>query len=192
MTRILCVDDDQALNECIRELLDDLGYEARGVLSGADCLYILESQSFQPDVILLDIMMEPMDGWETLKGIRGLPASARTPVVMVTGKIPTAEELNEFVSLINGYLVKPFALQYLGKEIDHVIKCVRKKDELMERARTVIGDEATLNEFCRLQCSVPTLERLSINVGKDLIDQVALARDRRRLDELKQRLLHKP
>lgn len=184
MKRILIVDDDPSLNECMVEMLEALGYEAKGVLSGADCLALLNTGSYRPDIILLDIMMEPMDGWETLRGIRGIPALASTPVVMVTGKVPTAGELGEFLPMINGYHIKPFAMQVLKAEIERTISSTRRRDEILDRAQGSAEDLTAIKEFFNLHSSVRILEHLSATVGDAVVDQAALDRDRLRLKEL--------
>lgn len=60
-----------------------------------------------PDLVLLDIMMEPMDGWETLERIKTSPALRHIPVLMLTAKPLTPEEANEYGPYIEDYILKP-------------------------------------------------------------------------------------
>lgn len=187
MKMILIVDDDPTLNECMQEMLGALGYETKGALSGSECLAILGSGSKLPEIVLLDVMMEPMDGWETLRAIRGMPVSASIPVVMVTGKVPTADELNEFVSKISGYFIKPFALQFLGKEIERIIRRYNAKSELLDRARAEGKDWKSIDEYLRLECSIHIMEYLAAT-AKEGVGQAALRSARGQLEEMRQHL----
>ena len=108
MTTILCVDDNADLVELLSELLKMMGYEVRTAPGGDECLRMINGERFHPDLILLDIMMEPMDGWETLGHIRENPVSRDIPVVMLTGKYPTMSEAETYGPMIDDYLMKPY------------------------------------------------------------------------------------
>ena len=86
MFSILIVDDNADLVELFSVVLTRNGYKTCSAVSGEECLKLLKIST--PDLILLDIMMDPMDGWETLTGIRSDRMSQSLPVIMVTGKQP--------------------------------------------------------------------------------------------------------
>ncbi|WP_457555300.1 response regulator transcription factor [Candidatus Pyrohabitans sp.] len=80
MLRVLCVDDDPGFLEMLKTLLKKRGYDVLLAGSGMEALSLLEETL--PDVILLDIMMPGMDGWETLRRIR--ERGCRVPVIVLT------------------------------------------------------------------------------------------------------------
>ena len=71
MDTVLIVDDDPAIREIFTVYLEMEGYRILAAAGGMECLDLLKTQ--KPDLILLDMMMEPMDGWETLLAIRSQP-----------------------------------------------------------------------------------------------------------------------
>jgi CheY-like chemotaxis protein len=81
--RILLVDDNEDAVRSLEKLLSILGYDARSVTSGMDAL--AEGPGFQPDVILLDLGMPHMDGFETAAAIRGQPWGKDVRIIALTG-----------------------------------------------------------------------------------------------------------
>jgi DNA-binding response OmpR family regulator len=108
MTRVLVVDDEGDIRELVRELLVRAGYEVVEAPNGSEALKVFYSQ--QPDVVILDVQMPVLDGWETLTRIREV---SDVPVLMLTAR---AEELDKVRGLRAGaddYLTKPFGRQEL-------------------------------------------------------------------------------
>ena len=105
MDTILLVDDDPAVREIFTVFLENGGYRVMAAKGGAECTEML--QASRPDLILLDLMMEPMDGWETLLAIRRNPATEPVPVMIVTGKQPEPAEIVQYGSMIEDFIVKP-------------------------------------------------------------------------------------
>jgi CheY-like chemotaxis protein len=86
--------------------LEKEGFSVIGVESGEECLKKLEES--KPDLILMDIMMPGIDGWEATKRIKGNPKTKDTPVVMLTVKGEKEDKLKSFHQCkCDGYLVKP-------------------------------------------------------------------------------------
>ncbi len=86
MYTILVVDDSPFIVDVFVTMLERGGYRTVAAHGGEECLEILKTVT--PDLILLDIMMEPMDGWETLEKIKENPATKDIPVLMLTAKQP--------------------------------------------------------------------------------------------------------
>jgi PleD family two-component response regulator len=80
---VLVVDDDASTRLMVREVLAPAGFEVEEADGGRQGLLLVDS--FRPDVVLLDILMPGMDGFETLKSMRDLEHGADCPVVMITG-----------------------------------------------------------------------------------------------------------
>ena len=81
--RILVVDNEEADRELLQSLLEPLGFELRTAASGHDCLDLLAA-GYQPDVILMDLAMPGIDGWETIRRLRGLVPPPQAAVAVVS------------------------------------------------------------------------------------------------------------
>jgi CheY-like chemotaxis protein len=105
--RVLHVDDEPDIREVVEMSLGlDPDFSIKSCASGADAL--LASGAWNPDVILLDVMMPAMDGPTTLKHLRERPETARTPVVFMTARAQACE-IEQFISLgAVGVIPKPF------------------------------------------------------------------------------------
>jgi len=114
--RILVVDDDEDIRATMIELFEDHGYEAIGAIHGRDALERLRAQERPPCVILLDLMMPVMDGWEFRHQQRSDPALAAIPVVVISAyrHRPSVTELD--------------AAEYLNKPVqfDNLLEVVRR------------------------------------------------------------------
>ncbi|OPY35901.1 MAG: response regulator PleD [Methanoregula sp. PtaU1.Bin051] len=105
MPTILIVDDDPDIADVFRIFLADEGHTALTASGGIQCLKML--QGISPDLILLDLIMHPMDGWTTLKAIKDNPDTKEIPVIMITGKPQFEEERQLYSPLYYEYLTKP-------------------------------------------------------------------------------------
>jgi CheY-like chemotaxis protein len=108
---ILVVDDERDIRDAIAELLEDEGYEVQGAGDGAEAL--AKAKDCHPAVVLLDLMMPGMNGWEFRARQRGDPELSAIPVIVVSalGKVPGVDAA--------GYLQKPF-------ELDDLLSAVRR------------------------------------------------------------------
>ncbi|OPY31670.1 MAG: response regulator PleD [Methanomassiliicoccales archaeon PtaU1.Bin124] len=167
MHRVLCVDDNADLVEALTDILMAMKFDARSVTSGNECLELLASGKFRPDVILLDIMMSPMDGWSTLRHIRSESEISCIPVIMLTGKYPTPSEINDFSPLFDGYLMKPFAFERLKVELEKVVGCFMQTEVELQDARKKGVCEPTLCEYRRLTSAVRVMSEMQNNFAED-------------------------
>jgi len=145
MTKVMIVDDDPDIVELIEEILSMAGYETITAYSGEECIERLKEN---PDLILLDIMMPGMDGWETLERIREIDKN--TPVIMVTAKQPTFTIVRSGASKINGYLVKPFTHAALLNIVSDVLEFRENLNSYTQEARAKGVSEELLEEYARL------------------------------------------
>jgi CheY-like chemotaxis protein len=123
--RIMIVDDDPGVIFTIKHGLEgnNSEYEITTVNSGKDCLVLLEEQQI-PDLILLDIMMPKMSGWETYKKIREKISSEKLPIVFLTARTDRiAKEAGGF--LAEDYIEKPFTLPELKERIEKILQKVK-------------------------------------------------------------------
>ena len=119
---ILVVDDDHGVNHTVKYGLEgaDTGYKVLTVDSGEKCLELLENNLI-PDLILLDIMMPGMSGWQTLNKIRENLSWSKIPVVFLTArKDQVAKNAGGFLG--EDYIEKPFTIPELKQRIDKILK----------------------------------------------------------------------
>jgi CheY-like chemotaxis protein len=161
MTTILCVDDNADLVELLSELLEMMGYEVRTAPGGDECLRMLNGERYPPDLILLDIMMVPMDGWETLGHIRENPVSRDIPVVMLTGKYPTMSEAETYGPMIDDYLMKPYHPHQIDELIRRILTRKGHVHEVVENAREHGIGEELRGEYQRLASTIVVWRRFS-------------------------------
>ena len=117
---ILVVDDNQDLIYSVKEGLTSLSrnYEVIGAESGKGCLELLKKR--RPDLILLDIMMPGMDGWDVCAKIKSNKKTETIPIVFLTAKTdPISKSMGRLAS--EDYIEKPFDIKDLRKRIEIVI-----------------------------------------------------------------------
>jgi CheY-like chemotaxis protein len=117
---ILVVDDDEDVRESVAGVLADESYDVHTATDGRDALRVLRETNVRPDVILLDMMMPHMDGWEFRQVQLGDPALASIPVVVFTAYgVP-----NEIVAQLEaaGYVKKPSLLGDIVATLERVLR----------------------------------------------------------------------
>jgi DNA-binding response OmpR family regulator len=119
-TTVLIVDDDPQSLEIVSTYLEAKGYTVATARNGKEALGKLEA--VQPAVILLDVMMPGMDGWEVARVIKNHPEFSRTRVVMLTARSDFADKHEGLRAGADDYLVKPIQLEELDLRIKRNIK----------------------------------------------------------------------
>ena len=116
--RIMIVDDERDILELTKEVLILESYEVETAISGEECLRKVEE--FKPDLILLDIMMPAMDGWEVFEELAERELLSDVKIALFTVKTVTEEEQKR-KELVLHYIQKPFFVHYFLKEIEHIL-----------------------------------------------------------------------
>jgi DNA-binding response OmpR family regulator len=119
MKKILLIDDEADLVESLKKTLESNGYEVYGALNGKEGYE--KAQEERPHLILLDIIMPDMDGFEVLKRLRNAPATALTNIIMCTARGDTSSILKAEKSYATDYIIKPFELSELMELIKKYI-----------------------------------------------------------------------
>jgi two-component system alkaline phosphatase synthesis response regulator PhoP/two-component system response regulator VicR len=104
--KILTCDDEKHIVRLIQVNLERQGYEVVTANNGAECLEKVASE--QPDLIVLDVMMPEMTGFEVLEALKKNPESERIPVIMLTARAQDADVLKGWQGGVECYLTKPF------------------------------------------------------------------------------------
>ncbi|HLS53185.1 MAG TPA: response regulator transcription factor, partial [Tissierellaceae bacterium] len=132
-TRILVVDDEKNITELIRMNLEAEGYEIDLAYTGMEA--IIKTDSFKPDLILLDLMLPDIDGLQVCQMIRLNEKTQNIPIIMISAR---SEESNKVEGLSVGaddYITKPFGLKELEARIRTVL---RRVDGIFDDSRMSI------------------------------------------------------
>jgi DNA-binding response OmpR family regulator len=147
MNRILLVDDDKTLLNFLGEYLSGDGFEVLTAANGTDALRLAYNN--HPELVVLDVMMPGMDGWEVCARLHEMTG---VPVILVTGKTTEADKLRGFKLGADDYLTKPFSFAELSARIQAVLA----------RSQTNIGNTDT---FINLGDLVINLEKRNVKRG---------------------------
>ncbi len=118
--RILVVEDEESLLKLESILLSLRGYEVAGVTDGTEALE--EIARNRPDLIVLDIMLPGMDGFEVCRRIRENPETRDIPIVMLTAKKSTQDYAKGMECGANAYITKPFKSSKVMDVIEELLK----------------------------------------------------------------------
>lgn len=116
--RVAIIDDDPGIVKVISVILKTNGFEVVGALSGAGALSLIKDE--RPDVVILDIMMPDVDGFEVCRQIKEDPETSGIPVLFVSAKTGM-DHVDKGMELgADGYIIKPFAPAVLIAKIKEV------------------------------------------------------------------------
>ena len=116
--KILVVDDEDDILRFLELVLQERGYDVVTASEGQEAL--TRAQIDKPDLVLLDIMMPQMDGWEVLKLLRIDEETARIPVAMLSARIEAKDRVQGLQEGAVDYICKPFSLLELFEKIDAI------------------------------------------------------------------------
>ena len=118
--KILVVEDEESLLKLESILLTTRGYKVTGASDGLKALTEIEKE--KPDLVLLDIMMPGIDGFEVCRRIKENPATKSIPVVMLTAKKSSADQVKGAEVGADAYLTKPFKAGRIIEVIEELLK----------------------------------------------------------------------
>ena len=136
--RVLVVEDEPDVAELIRFNLHKEGYEVTVLGSGGDA--IRYARDGKPDVILLDIMVPQLNGWEICRRIKQDPDTRRIPVIMVTGRVDEGDKVLGFELGADDYVTKPFSPRELVARVRAVTRRGRPTDGVDRKRQLKAGD----------------------------------------------------
>ncbi len=149
--KILLVDDDKTLLSFLSEFLSDK-FEVVTANSGTEALR--KAYSEQPKMVVLDVMMPGMDGWEVVARLREL---STIPIILLTGKTAEADKLRGFSLGIDDYVTKPFSFAELSARIAAVLSRAQRRTGTLENV--IIVDQLIID-----------LNRREVRLENDLIN----------------------
>jgi DNA-binding response OmpR family regulator len=148
---ILVVDDEQRLVSLVRDYLIQAGYRVLTACNGKEALGIAGSE--KPDLIILDLMMPEMDGYEFMRAHRH---EANTPIILLTARVQDDEKVIGLELGADDYVTKPFRPRELLARVHAVL---RRQDMVRPTAATLQAADITINR-----------ENRSVQVGERFVD----------------------
>jgi two-component system KDP operon response regulator KdpE len=133
--RILLVDDDARLIRLVREVLSATGYEVLACTEGEQAIQSMAIE--QPDLVLLDIMLEDMDGYQVCRRMREF---SDAPIIMLTARVTEPDMLRGFEAGADDYITKPFSSKELLARVRAVLKRAQKGASPPPEAHIDCGD----------------------------------------------------
>lgn len=122
---ILYIEDDSEMITLVRLILERSGYRFSGTTSGKEGWELIQSE--HPDLVLLDLMMPDVDGWQVYQNIRNHPQTRDIPVVIITAKAQDIDKvLGLHVAQVDDYITKPFRPEDLVASVEKLLN--RKAD----------------------------------------------------------------
>ncbi|MBQ6756582.1 MAG: response regulator transcription factor [Oscillospiraceae bacterium] len=129
--KILVIEDEANIAELLRLYLEKEGYETAVAKDGGAGVAAFDAE--KPNLVLLDIMLPVMDGWQVLREIR---ARGKTPVIMLTAKGETQDKITGLESGADDYITKPFEVKEVVARIHAVLRRFGEDEKTSERVLT--------------------------------------------------------
>ena len=122
--RIVYVEDEEEMIDLVRLILSRKGYQVIGAIGGQEGLEIIKR--IKPDLVLLDLMMPDIEGWDVFQQIRADEATRHIPVIVITAKTKSIDKiLGLQIAKVDDYISKPFSPQMLLDSVNRVLVAIR-------------------------------------------------------------------
>jgi len=157
---ILIVDDNAASRETLELILDEKDYTLHMAKDGIQALE--KATTLRPDLILLDVMMPGMDGFEVCRRLRSTPGLAEVPIILLTALDDTASRLEGIESGADDFISKPYNRQELRARVQTITR--------LNRYRTLLEQRENLREMA--QRLVTGLEDERMRISRELHDEL--------------------
>lgn len=146
--RVLVVDDEPDVLLLCRVNLEFEGYEVMEAADGVEAMSRVRER--RPDVILLDVMMPRMDGWQVLTELKSDDQLRDIPVVMLTAKVQDQDQIRGWSSGASEYITKPFSPLSLSQVLEDVLADgpddeERRRSMVLEKLRLMRGEAEAVN-----------------------------------------------
>ena len=119
--RVVCIEDEPEMIDLIKLILGRKGFAVSGANGGREGLAAIERE--KPDLVLLDLMMPDMDGWEVYQQMKANDELKSIPVIVVTAKAQSIDKvLGLHIAKVDDYITKPFGPQELLDSVERVLE----------------------------------------------------------------------
>jgi DNA-binding response OmpR family regulator len=118
--RVVCIEDEPEMIDLVRLILGRKGFDVVGANGGVEGLEAVRRE--RPNLILLDLMMPDMDGWEVYQRIKADEELRQIPVIVVTAKAQSIDKvLGLHIAKVDDYITKPFGPQELLESVEKIL-----------------------------------------------------------------------
>jgi DNA-binding response OmpR family regulator len=148
-SRILVIDDDDDIRGLVRTLLERLGAEIKEASNGRDGLR--EFHSWRPDLVVLDVSMPELDGWNVLERLRDM---SEVPVLMLTARGDELERVRGLQAGADDYVVKPFGKQELVARVQALLRRAQRGGPAEESESSTYADAYLQIDWAQARVSV--------------------------------------
>jgi two-component system response regulator VicR len=125
---VVCIEDQPEMIDLVRLILKQRGIHVIGAVGGQEGLDVVRRE--RPDLILLDLMMPVVDGWDVFRQVKADASLMGIPVVVVTAKVAQIDRvLAEAIAGVDAYITKPFAPRELWSTVEHLLGQVEQAPE---------------------------------------------------------------
>ena len=138
LARVLVAEDERDVAELVRYTLAREGFEVVVAATGADALR--HAQESRPDLVLLDLMLPQVNGWELCRRLKQDPATRALPVIMLTARSEEGDKILGFELGADDYVTKPFSTRELVARVRAVVRRARPVEAEERRHRIKVGD----------------------------------------------------
>ena len=156
--KVMVVDDEPDIVDLLLLMLDGADYDVTTASGGNDCLEKLKHDV--PDLILLDLIMPDLDGWDVLNRIRQDERLKSIPVIILTAKQLTADVAQKKAPHITEYLVKPVTKEGLISVIEDITSSSKKLGDFIAAARKAGVDQEMIDRYVQLNQQTSAYKRL--------------------------------
>ena len=119
-TTLLVVDDEPEINKLVARIFEKRGYRVNQAIDGADALASVERD--RPDLIMLDLNLPKIDGWEVCRRLKGDPATREIPIIMLTAAHANVDDAEIGLGLgADEYVAKPFVKAVLLHNVERLL-----------------------------------------------------------------------
>lgn len=117
---VVCIEDEQEMIDLVQLILGRRGFEVEGANGGLEGLEKVQQK--KPDLVLLDLMMPDMDGWEVYQRMKSDESTREIPVIVVTAKAQSIDKvLGLHIAKVDDYITKPFGPQELLESVEKIL-----------------------------------------------------------------------
>ena len=117
---VVCIEDEPEMTDLVQIILQREGYEVLGAVGGQAGLDLIREHL--PDLVLLDLMMPNMDGWEVYQQLQADEATSDIPVIVITAKAQSIDKvLGLYIAKVDDYITKPFKPKELTERVKKVL-----------------------------------------------------------------------
>lgn len=136
---VICIEDEPAMIDLVKLILKNRGFDVQGALGGKEGLDLIAQVN--PDLVLLDLMMPDMNGWDVYQQMKADDTMKSIPVIVVTAKAQNIDKvLGLHIAKVQDYITKPFSPAELLKSVNRVL------DEAAQGARVDLQSDDLADE----------------------------------------------